>query len=238
MRLLAAFVVLLVAIAVVGCSPLATKGTMPPPGPNGELDTSLAPDFIAVAGRDGGIAGYVAKAYLFPKPTTMAGGLDEPPWPVYADDLQTLVGHMVAGKGLVALGVNPATVPKIPVQQGPSFAASATRSGALTLYVRNRATGVAWFTVVSPGEALTEAAMGALGFNNGLGVGCLDVAAGSQLVLVDRPPQDIGATILRVIQQGTDTTDQPARWVDIGADGAITQGNSVPPWWSGPPQDC
>lgn len=41
------------------CSPFASKGTMPPPGPNGQVDASAAPDFIAVAGEDGGIAGYV-----------------------------------------------------------------------------------------------------------------------------------------------------------------------------------
>lgn len=211
---------------------------MPPPGPNGQLDASLAPDFIAVAGRDGGIAGYVPRAYLFPKPPSMAGGPDEPPYPVYAEDLRTLVGHMFAGKGFVPLGVDSAAVPNIRVQQGPSFTASATGSGALTLYVRNAANRAAWFAVVSPGEAVGTAAMGALEFNKGLGVGCLDIAAGNHLVLVDRPPQDAGATLLQVIYPGADATDRPTRWVDIGADGATTQGNAVPPWWSGPPQDC
>jgi hypothetical protein len=33
------------------CAPLPSKGTMPPPGPNGVEDASAMPDFIAVAGR-------------------------------------------------------------------------------------------------------------------------------------------------------------------------------------------
>jgi hypothetical protein len=31
------------------CSPFASKGTMPPPGPNGQVDASSAPDLLAVA---------------------------------------------------------------------------------------------------------------------------------------------------------------------------------------------
>ena len=43
---------LLAACSVAGllsgaCSPFASKGTMPPPGPNGQVDASAAPDFIA-----------------------------------------------------------------------------------------------------------------------------------------------------------------------------------------------
>ena len=52
--------VLLVGI-LVACSPLESKGTMPPPGPNGEIDSGKAPDFIAVAGRDGSVAGLRAQ---------------------------------------------------------------------------------------------------------------------------------------------------------------------------------
>jgi hypothetical protein len=36
---------------------------MPPPGLNGEVDASLSPDFIAVAGPDWGIVGYIPKRF-------------------------------------------------------------------------------------------------------------------------------------------------------------------------------
>lgn len=92
-----------------------SKGTMPPAGPNGEINASQAPDFIAVAGQGGGIAGYTPRRYLFSAPS-------QEPWPVYADDLRTLVGHMIAGKGFVPVGVDPATVPNKHVEAGPSLA--------------------------------------------------------------------------------------------------------------------
>jgi len=211
---------------------------MPPPGLDGEVDASLAPDFIAVAGRDGGIVGYVPKDYLFREPTTSVGRPTEPEIPVYAEDLRTLLGHMVAGKGFVPLGVDPAAVPTLPVQQGPSSAAPATTSRSLTLYVRSATTRTAWFAVVAPGEPVGAHAMGAQGHNAGVGVGCLDVAAGRQLVMVDRPPQDAGATILRVVYQAPESNEKPTLWVDIAADGGVSQGRGVPSWWQGEPQGC
>jgi hypothetical protein len=237
LRLVAVTAVLLVAASAVGRSSVGSKGTMPPPGPNGQLDGSLAPDFIAVAGRDGGIAGYVPKAYLFPTPTTTIERPMEPDIPVYADDLRTLIGHMVPGKGFVPLGVDPAAVSTIPVRQGPALASPAGESGSLTLYVRSATPRATWFAVVSPGEAVGAGAIGAQGYNT-IGVGCLDVAAGSQLVMVDRPPQDAGATILGVIYQAAGANDNPTLWVDMGADGTASHGVGVPSWWSGPPQVC
>jgi hypothetical protein len=116
------------------CSPAATKGTMPPPGADGQVNASLAPDFIAVAGRDGGIAGYVPRSYLLPEPTTTTGRPVEADIPVYGNDLQTLIGHMVAGKGFVPLGADPATVPKVPVQAGSSIVAGADESASLSRF--------------------------------------------------------------------------------------------------------
>jgi hypothetical protein len=89
---------LFVLVLVGACSPLATKGTMPPPGPDGDADVERAPDFIAVAGRHDSIAGYVPKEFLFPEPTTTVGLPVEQDYPVYAEDLRTLIGHMVAGR--------------------------------------------------------------------------------------------------------------------------------------------
>ena len=88
---------------------------------------------------------------------------------------------MVAGKGFVPLGVDPATVPKVPVRAGPSIVAGADDSASLTMYVRSAAQNTSWFVIAPRG------AVGAQGFNAGVGVGCLDVPVGGQLVMVDRP---------------------------------------------------
>ena len=66
--------VVVLALTTAGCSLMpsqASEGTMPPAGPNGDIDPARAPHFIAAAGRDGGIAGYLPKRYLFHEPTTV-----------------------------------------------------------------------------------------------------------------------------------------------------------------------
>ena len=115
---------MLVVLAAVGCAPtgdLRTKGTMPPADAHGDVDPRMAPDFIGVANPSGdGIIGWVAKEYLFHEPTAAPGLPELPDIPVYADDLTTLIGHMVPGRGFVPLGVDPDAVPVRPVQVGPS----------------------------------------------------------------------------------------------------------------------
>ena len=71
-RLTAQLAALLLSVGAIAsaCAPAATNGTMPPPGADGQVNASLAPDFIAVAARDGGIAGHVPRSYLLPEPTT------------------------------------------------------------------------------------------------------------------------------------------------------------------------
>ncbi len=231
--LVAGSALVVVLLLVGGCSPFSSKGTMPPPGPRGEVDASRAPDFIAVAGRAGGVAGCVPKKYLFPEPTTTVGLQDEPDWPVYAEDLRTLIGHMVPGKGFVPLGVDPAAVPKIPVQQGPAFSAPLGKPASATIYVRSAVAQTAWFAVSAAG-GLT----GGQGYNNGIGVGCVNVEVGGHLVLVDRPPQDAGVRTLRTIYSRDQAGDLPTLWVNISADGSVSQGEGVPGWWQGEPQGC
>src|SRR4051794_28584522 len=107
-------VVMLIAIsiAVGGCNTLprtGTKGTMPPPGQDGQFDPSAMPDFIAVAG-DIGRVGWVEKA-------AVTDGSDQS-WPVYADDLRTVVGHLVPGRGFVAIGDDPNAAATNEVQVG------------------------------------------------------------------------------------------------------------------------
>ena len=69
------------------------------------------PDFIAVAWSGSGLAGYARK-------DDVLSALDRP-FPVYAEDLRTIVGQMVPGKGFVPAGVDPNAVPDTPVMVGP-----------------------------------------------------------------------------------------------------------------------
>jgi hypothetical protein len=81
------------------CPPLPedrelTKGPIPEGAINdaGMLDETLVPDFIPALDHDGEIAGYVRYCAIH------AGGAI----PVYGDDLETVVGHMLPGQGFVA----------------------------------------------------------------------------------------------------------------------------------------
>ncbi len=102
-----------------------SKGTMPPTPPGGgSVDESGAPDFIALAAPEGGIAGYVPRARLdAPGPVNGFVGR-APDLPVYADDLRTLVGYSVAGRGFVPLGSEPGTIATLPATAVPSASAS------------------------------------------------------------------------------------------------------------------
>ena len=98
---------------------------MPPPDANGEVDPSAVPDFIAYVGRTDRIIGWVPKSYLL-EPAQRCRGPQCAPIPVFADDLVTLIGHDVPGRGFVPLGVDPAAVPERPVLVGPSVGAPAS----------------------------------------------------------------------------------------------------------------
>jgi hypothetical protein len=83
------------------------QGTPPTVGPVPDDPDAPLPDFIPVTYRDReGIAGYVASRDL-----ELQGSFpwwyQQPPTPVYAEDLWTLVGFMFDGKGFVPLGVDP-----------------------------------------------------------------------------------------------------------------------------------
>lgn len=183
---------------------------MPPPGIDGAIDPSAVPDFVSVAGNNG-IVGYVPKAVVL-EPT------GDEAIPVVGEDLQTVVGHLVPGKGFVPLGVDPATVPERPVEQGPS----AAPAGGLTraIYVRNQAAGRIWLAVNRPDEP------GAAAFDGGMGVSCGLEPAGSLTVWV-REPADLAVGHLPVGARVT--------WVDRAADGTVRTGEGVPDWWSGGP---
>ena len=216
----------LVAILLIaGCSPLASKGTMPPPDPNGVVDASSAPDFLAVAGRDGGIAGYARKEDVL--------GRRDAAFPVFGDDLRTVVGQMVPGRGFVPAGVDPATVPTFAVEVAPAAAPGNSASGQVVLYVRNDASAEAWVAVLVGGQPWNSS-----GFSSQtMGVSCYAMQAGSPLVLLDRSPRQAGTGVSRLIHVREQEREPPSLWIIIGRDGAVQQGTGVPAWW-GEPQSC
>jgi hypothetical protein len=67
----------------------------------GPINRDLVPDYIPALGPDGAAVGWVSKELAIP---VVAG--DDPLIPVFADDLRTVVGHMVAGHGYVAVGTD------------------------------------------------------------------------------------------------------------------------------------
>lgn len=222
---LAVLAVVLMATLVAACAPFASKGTMPPPGPNGQVDASSAPDFLAVAGRDAGIAGYARKADVL--------GFGDAPFPVYGDDLRTVVGQMVPGRGFVATGVDPASVPTFAVEVASSGSPSGEASGQVVLYVRNDESDEAWITVEVAGQRWNSTGF----WGRNMGVGCYSMPAGSRLVLLDRSPEQPGASVVRAIYVRGQETEPPSLWIMIGKDGSVQQGTGVPDWW-GPPQSC
>ncbi len=94
-----------------------TKGTLAPATPGTAVNVAAAPDFIAVASAGGGIAGYAPSALVFGGGPTNGYVGEAPDVPVYAADLRTLVGYVVAGGGFV------------PLAQMPVARASATPTG-------------------------------------------------------------------------------------------------------------
>ena len=194
---------------------------MPPPGADGAIDPSMVPDFIAVAG-DPGRVGFARRENVL--------GSGDAPFPVYGEDLRTVVGTMVPGRGFVPIGVDPGTVPTFEVVVAPAPTPEAP-TGRVTLYVRNDASDVVWV-------AIDGQAMGSTGFlAQNLGVGCLDMAAGSSLVVMDGSPADPGARTVAVLYvRGQEPTPTPL-WIAIDDDLKLHRGTGVPSWW-GEPQAC
>ncbi len=110
-----------------------TKGPIPAnasPPEGGPIYPALVPDFVSAWARDGvTIAGYVPKQYLIgpfdPVPGTPSNPPQDAPQPVYADDLTTLVGHMVPGVGFVPLDSPvPSVGPSVSVAPAPPASAA------------------------------------------------------------------------------------------------------------------
>jgi hypothetical protein len=200
---------------------------MPPPGSDGEIDPAQVPDFVAVAGADA-IVGYVPKAaVLDPGDET---------WPVYGDDLRTVVGHLMPGRGFVPVGVDPAAVPTYAIEVG-AVDPNATPDGDTVLaYVRNGSSSEAWIAVLQDGQI--QPGGGGFPAAGYVGVWCDPVALGSRLVLLDKSPGEPGAMPRLTIYIGSGEVGAASRWIDLAADGTATIGSGVPSWWTGGPPPC
>lgn len=97
-----------------------SKGRVPSAafGSSGVVDARQIPDFVQALGRDGEVVGYVPRTAL----GIYNGTADLDVIPVYADDLATLVGHMVAGIGFVPLGADAGALPAFEVTTSASHA--------------------------------------------------------------------------------------------------------------------
>jgi hypothetical protein len=188
------------------------------------VDASSAPDFIAVAGGDAGIAGYARKQDVL--------GPGDAPFPVFGDDLRTVVGQMVPDKGFIPAGMDPNTVPKIPVVVAPSGQGQSDGSK-VVLYVRNDSPTEIHDAVLVGGQVTDSGGF----WGQNMGVGCYSMPVGSRLVLLDRSATEPGASVLREIYTRGGEHVGPSLWIVIGKEGRIGQGTGVPDWW-GAPQSC
>jgi hypothetical protein len=104
--------------------------------------------------------------------------------------------------------------------------------GRVTLYGRNEAPAMAWFGVNPIGDPPET-----VGFGGDTGVACLTGLTGSELVSFDRSPAD-GGQPQRPLGRVPGEGNPLVMWVDVAADGTLTTGNGVPPWWVGDAQVC
>lgn len=105
--------VVLVLCAVVGgaygvataADPGPTKGRIPSEAATDQgVDLAKVPDYVEALDRSGKAVGFVDRRYLFAEETGASEAYRVERIPVVADDLVTVVGHMVAGRGFVPLG--------------------------------------------------------------------------------------------------------------------------------------
>jgi hypothetical protein len=91
------------------------KGAVPF-GSGGSVTARDVPDYVTALDRQGNPVGYVKRDAL----GVFSGRPDDAFMPVYADDLKTVVGHMVTGRGFVPVGSSDAAVPTFEVTTSES----------------------------------------------------------------------------------------------------------------------
>jgi hypothetical protein len=181
---------------------------------------------------------------------------DLPVWLILhlgASDVLRVVDATRVGPAIyVGPGTNETTRLFPPIAAGPHQPSAALSSGApsqaiaastgpgTTLYVRNGGSQMTWFAMAPAGETKLADGTGAVGFNpHDMGVACLGPLGGRTLAELDRAPTGSStASIVRVIDDGTSGLSLPIVWVDIAADGTMSEGHGVPDWWTSPPPAC
>jgi hypothetical protein len=198
---------------------------MPPPGPDGVYTPDELPDFIGVADRDDGVAGYAPRRYFLANPP-------EGDIPVFGPDLRTLVGHIVAGIGFVPLGTDPRSLPTVLTNVAAQSPGASRGIDQLTIYVNNQGSTQAWIAMIADG-----AVRDSQGYGAGLGVGCFRVEIGTQLALLSGHPGDEGVHPLQTLSiQGH---EQPrASWLKVESDGDVSFGRGEPDWWPDEGSPC
>jgi hypothetical protein len=117
---------------------------------------------------------------------------------------------------------------------GCALTTTAPRTQAVTLYVQNEGSGLAWFAA----EPQTDPPFGQ-GYPEGVGVGCQVLPMGAEIVRLSGRPQDPSVTVTQVIDRLIGPPGQPRiLWVHIAGDGTATTGLGVPAWWVDPPMTC
>jgi hypothetical protein len=103
--------------------------------------------------------------------------------------------------------------------------------GSVIIYGRNDAPGIAWFGV-APADPTQS-----VGFGPDFGVACLVGTVGTEIVSFDTEPGE-GGQPERPVGRVRGGDDPAVIWVDVAADGAVTSGFGVPPWWTGDHHVC
>ena len=103
--------------------------------------------------------------------------------------------------------------------------------GSVIIYGRNDAPGIAWFGL-APADPTQS-----VGFGPDIGVACLTGSAGTEIVSLDADPGQ-GGRPERAVGRVQGRADPAVIWVDVAADGSLTSGIGVTPWWTDDPQTC
>jgi hypothetical protein len=103
--------------------------------------------------------------------------------------------------------------------------------GSVIVYGRNDAPGTAWFGL-APADPTQS-----VGFGRDIGVACLGGAAGTEIVSFERDPGQ-GGQPKRSLGRVPGGAEPAVMWVDVAADGIVTSGVGVPPWWTDDAHPC
>ena len=121
-----------------------------------------------------------------------------------------IVGAIVAGCGLL---------PQTPHEK-------------VIIYGRTAGPGMTWFGIVPPGVPPQQ-----VGFGSN-GAACLSAPPGAEVAWFDRSPVEGGHPVRTIGHAESGAETPTVLWVDVAADGSVTNGDGVPDWWVDDPTEC